>query len=511
MTAAIPLPLPRRVTFAGWRPHLIALAITASAILLLFHRDAIDMVRIWLGSSTYNHCALIPPIIGWLVWQRLPQLRALEPVAWWPGLLLVSAGAGGWLLGQAGGVALARHAGLVLMLQGCTIACLGGAVSRGLAFPIAYAIFLIPAGEEMVPAMQRLTAEMTMTLLGLTGVPAHIEGVFISIANGYFEVAEACAGVKFLIAMVALGALVANLCFRSWHRRAAFMAAAVAVPILANVVRAWATIFVASRTSSEFASGMDHVIYGWVFFAVVIALTLALGWRFFDRAVDEPWFDPIQLQPVRPTGSPLAAVAAAVFGLAAMPVAWSAAIASVSASAPAAIRLPDVRGWKRVPATSGRPWQPHFAGADRILSARYRDAAGRQVDLAIILFDRQEEGREIVGYGQGAAGPESGWAWSGTGPPPQGGRLDRIVSNGIVREVAVFYHVGGVVTGSEAAVKLATMRARLTGGSQAAVALLVSAEAPAEGVSPRSAIDAFLAAAGPVDALADPAAGLPRG
>jgi exosortase/archaeosortase family protein len=58
-------------------------------------------------------------------------------------------------------------------------------------------------------------------------------------------VAEACSGVKFLIAMVALGVLVANVCFRSWHRRAAFMALCVAVPILANGVRAWGTIYAA--------------------------------------------------------------------------------------------------------------------------------------------------------------------------------------------------------------------------------------------------------------------------
>jgi len=198
------LALPRGgLTASRWRTHLVALALLAAAILVLFLRDASAIVAIWWESSTFNHCLLIGPIIAWLVVQRRAELARLTPAAWWPGLLLAGAGAVGWLLGEAGGVAFARHLGLVFMLQGAVIACLGKAVARGLAFPLGYALFLVPLGEELVPAMQTLTAEMSAGLLALTGVPAHLEGVFITTPTGYFEVAEACAGVKFLIAMAA--------------------------------------------------------------------------------------------------------------------------------------------------------------------------------------------------------------------------------------------------------------------------------------------------------------------
>lgn len=495
----------------GWRTHLIVLASVAAAILLLFHRDAIDMATIWWTSSTFNHCALVPPIIAWLVWQRLPELRQLRPEAWAPGLLLAAAGAGGWLLGEAGGVALARHAGLVLMLQGAVIACLGKAVSRGLTFPLFYALFMIPAGEEIVPLMQTLTAKICMVMLGWVGIPAHLEGVFITIPTGYFEVAEACAGVKFLIAMAAYGALVANVCFRSPVRRALFVAAAIVIPILANGIRAWGTIYISHLTTNDFAAGFDHVVYGWIFFAIVIALLMGAGWRFFDRGINDPWFDPRALQPQGGAdGSPakLVKVAAAILGIALLPLAWSAAVASTGVrTVPAALTLPEVRGWQRVPA-AGRPWQPHFAGANAIRFGRYRNAAGQEVDLAIAVFDRQEEGREIVGFGQGAVEPDGKWAWIANGPPPPGGRLDRIASFGTVREVAIFYRVGSILTGSAPRVKLETMKTRLFGGPQRAVALLVSAEAPAEGVSPRPAIDAFLDDLGSIERLADRAAGL---
>lgn len=512
MTALQPVLGAREARAASpWRVHLVGLAAVAGVMLLLFWRDAADMATIWFTVSTYNHGALIGPIIAWLVWQRLPELRQLAPAACAPGLFVVGAGALAWLLGDAGGIALFRHGGLVLMLQGAVIACLGKAVAHGLAFPLFFAAFLVPAGEEIVPMMQILTAKMCMDLLALVGIPAHIEGIFISIPSGLFRVAEACAGVEFLIAMLALGTLVANLCFRSWQRRALFLAVAIIVPILANGVRAFGTIWIADATGTEFAAGFDHILYGWFFFALVIALVMAAGWPFFDRSPRDPAFDPRAVQPVDAApGDParLIRVAAAALALAAMPPLWSATLASAGhQAAPADIRLPDVPGWQRVPGDRGRPWQPHFAGADIIRMGRYRNAQGQEVDLAVAVFARQAEGRELVGFGQGAVAPEGKWSWVAAAPPPPGGKAERIVSFGTGREVASFYRVGDILTGSEERVKLETIKTRLLGGPQRAVAVLVSAQAPAAGVSARPAIDAFLADLGPIDRLADRAAG----
>ena len=503
MTTA--LSAPRAATaLSPWRAHLAALGLAWSLLLVLFHKDAAHIVSIWWNDATFNHCFLVLPLIGWLVAQRWPQVRQLQPAAWWPGLVPVGIGAIGWLLGEAGGVAFARHAGLVLMLQGAVIALLGRNVARGLAFPIFYALFLVPAGEALVPAMQTLTAKIATVLLGFSGVPAHLEGVFITTPAGYFEVAEACAGARFLIAMIAFGALVANVCYRSWRRRAAFLAVAIVVPVVANGIRAWATIYVAERTSITWAAGFDHVVYGGIFFALVIALILGLGWRFFDRRPDDPWFDPAAMP--EESGAPVNLVAAALLAMAMLPVSWAATVSAAGTrAAPAAIALPDVPGWTRI--APARDWAPHFAGADRAAFARYRDAEGRIVDLALVLFTHQGEVREIVGFGQGAIAPQGAWAWTADAPAPPDGKAERIASHGVEREVLSFYRVGTILTGSGARVKLETMKTRLFGGPQRAVAVLVSAPAPARGVSARPAIDAFLAALGPVAPLADRAAG----
>ncbi len=508
---ALAAAMPDRTHADPWRLHLALVGGVWLAILLIFARDAATMADIWWNSSTFGHCLFVGPIIAWLVWQRRAELARLVPHAWAPGLLVVAAGAAGWLLGAAAGVALARHLGLVVMMQGAVVACLGRDVARGLLFPLCYMLFLVPAGDTLVPPLQTLTARMCMGLLGAFGVPARIEGVFITIPNGYYEVAEACSGVKFLVAMIAYGALVANVCFRSWTRRGLFMLAAIVAPVLANGVRAFGTIYVGYLTDGDVAGTFDHVVYGWVFFAVVIAALIGLGWRFFDRGPNDRWFDAADLQPVAPLpdrpGRALA-IAVAAIAVAVAPILWSAAIAAGGAATlPRHIEPPVVPGWTRVVDRS-HPWTPRFTGADHRIQAYYGDGRGHVVTLAIAVYGDQAEGREIVGYGQGAIDPEGDWAWTDDTVAPPAGRAFRISAPGpLVREVATFYRVGGIVTGSEVGVKLETLRVRLLGGRRRAVAVLVSAVQPDRATSTRPAIDAFLKALGPIDRLADGMAG----
>lgn len=505
------LPIDRlpRVDLNGWRGHLTALAVVAFAILALFIADVGDMVSIWWNASTFGHCLFIPFLIGWMVQQRLPGLRQLRPAAWTPGLLWLGLGAFLWMMGAAAGVALVRHGALVVMLQGAVIALLGPAVARALLFPLFYAFFMVPAGEELVPMLQMVTAHLTMFFLHHAGVPAHMDGIFITTPTGYFEVAEACSGAKFLIAMTAYGALVCNVCFATWPRRILFMAGALALAVLANGVRAFATILVAHLTTIDAAVGFDHVMYGWVFFAIIMVIVMAAAWPFFDRKPGDPWFDPARLQGGTPAGRPAGLIAGGALALVVAAPLWLAATAAAGEALPPSLDLPAVKGWTRVDESPATPWQPRFDGADHLVMGRYRNAAGQVVDLAIATFDRQEDGRELVGFGQGAAGHDSGWTWSSPAPAPRHARGEQITALGpVVRHVVTFYSVGGApVTGNQPEVKMQTMKARLLGGDQRAVAVMISAE-ERDGMLSDPAIDAFLRDLGPVQDLADRSAGI---
>nr|WP_281390029.1 exosortase A [Novosphingobium jiangmenense] len=496
---------------ATWKRALSMLALAWAGNIALFASDWQAMFLQWWDSSTYNHVLLIPFILGWLISLRWKEVEKLVPQGWWPGLVLFAGAGFLWLLGDFAGLSLATQLGVVLMAQASVLTLLGPRVSAALLFPLAYMLFLVPAGDELIPALQTITARITMALLDLANVPAHIEGVFITTPGGYFEVAEACSGVKFLIAMIAYGALVANVCFASWSRRAAFMALSVAMPILANGVRAWGTIFIAEHRGIAFAAGFDHIFYGWIFFAVVMALVMALAWRFFDRGIDDRMVDAEAI-----AGNPLLAglaalsirPAGALVGMAALALVftgWGAWANRMEAQVPARIDFPQIPGWRQIDYAPQAAWKPLHTGASHVLLGRFRDRSGHVVDVSFALYATQGDGHEAGGFGQGAIPLDSGWAWERSSPPVAGGQAERIQTAGPVHRLAeTFYRSGNLFTGSNSHLKLQNILDRLLLREQTTAALILSSE---DGIPGQPAADqslrAFIDATGPLDAWMD--------
>lgn len=513
---ALNAPLQRRWASmpAIWRRALTLLALAWVGNVALFASDWQAMFLQWWDSSTYNHVLLIPFILGWLISLRWKEVEKLEPRGWWLGVVLFAGAGFLWLLGDFAGLSLATQLGVVLMAQASVLTLLGPRASAALLFPLAYMLFLVPVGDELIPALQTITARITMALLDLANVPAHIEGVFITTPGGYFEVAEACSGVKFLIAMIAYGALVANVCFSSWSRRAAFMALSIAMPILANGVRAWGTIFIAEHRGIEFAAGFDHIFYGWIFFAVVMALVMALAWRFFDRAIDDRMIDAEAIDRSALLGRlatyaiPQGKALAALGSIALLVTGWSTWAGSLEAPVPARIAFPVVPGWQQVDYTPQAAWKPLHTGAAHVLLGRFRDGAGHTVDISFALYSTQDDGREAGGFGQGAIPLGSGWAWESSPRPLARGHADRIQTAGPVHRLAeTFYRSGPLFTGSNTSLKLENILDRLLLRKRTTATLILSAEDAIPGQPPAEAsLRAFLASAGPVEAWMDRAA-----
>lgn len=473
----------------------------AAALLGMFSADVTHLVGLWLNSDTFGHCVLIPFVLGWLVWQRREELAKLTPRPAFTALPFVAGAALVWLVGDLAGVALLRHAGIVFLLQASVPLVFGWTVTRGLVFPLFFALFMIPAGEQLVPYLQIFTAHFSVWLLEAFGIPAYLDGVFISIPNGDFEVAEACSGVRFLIAMIAFSVLAAHVCFLSWPRRIAFVVAGIALSILANATRAWGTIYIAHLTTPAFARGVDHVVYGWVFFAIVMALLIAGGWRFFDRPVDDRFIDAGALQPAAVAGGNWRTAVVALMGAAALAGAapfWSARVDAQEIERPTRqLAVAPPPGWNVVERRSF-PWEPRYVGATAATMVTFSDGS-TAVDVYIAAFDRQRERAELVGYGQGLIAPtteEVGWAWAARLRGAPGGTGSQLNYGPIVRDVWQWYLVNDRIVATPTAAKVEGLKAKLTGRTPFAATLVLSAERRDPQVSAEPDLARLLAAMG---------------
>ena len=266
---------------------LLWLGVAAIALFALTFAEWRAMAHQWWNIDTYSHILLVPPIIGWVAWIRREEFARAGLRGWWPGVAWTLLGLSCWALGRALEINTITQGGAVVALQGAVLALLGLRAGIVLAFPLAYAFMLVPFGDEIIPPLQMITAEIATAMTRWSGIEMVADGILIDTPAGLFIVAEECSGVKFLIAMVALGILVAHTCFSSWHRRAWFLFACIVVPVIANGIRAWATIFIAQYVGAEAAGGFDHIVYGWFFFALVLALVLGVAWRWFEREPEE--------------------------------------------------------------------------------------------------------------------------------------------------------------------------------------------------------------------------------
>jgi exosortase A len=263
-----------------WVRSCVILCCCLFFILFLYWPAAAAIVSLW-STSTFSHGFVVVPVNMYLIWTRRERLRLLAPTpTFWavPVLLLLSFG---WLLAHLAAIGVVQQFCFVAMIVVLIWGVLGTAVARALLMPLAFLLFAVPFGEALVPRLQDFSAWFAVKTLDLCGVPVLLEGRFISVPSGKWEVAEACSGIRYLTSSLALGFLFAGLMYRTWIRRIGFFVASAVVPILANAVRVFGIVFLAYVSGNRIAAGVDHIIYGWIFFTVVMASLLAVGgwWR----------------------------------------------------------------------------------------------------------------------------------------------------------------------------------------------------------------------------------------
>ncbi len=280
---------------AIWMVTIASLAAISAAIILLYWTEAAGAVRVWYASEAYTHGFLILPIVAYLIWERRPLLSGLspKPAAVGPPARPDDrsrlADRSAHRPPRSAAAAADRDASGRVVL-GARVA----DVSAARRFPLLYLFFLVPTGEFLVPYLQDFTARFTVLGLQLTGIPVYSDGFLISIPNENFYVAEACAGLRFLIATIAFGFLFADFSYRSLWRKACFVALCLVTPIIANGFRAYGIILLAYlQRRQDRRRGVDHIIYGWVFFSMVTVGLMAIGWTFRQspapyRAGSEP-------------------------------------------------------------------------------------------------------------------------------------------------------------------------------------------------------------------------------
>jgi exosortase A len=445
------------------------------------------------GLTTYTHGFFTLAVSVWMVLRRRELLAALDGAPSLSGAAVALMLGFCWLVSLRAGIELFHQALLVAALWAAVWAAFGLRFALQLWVPVGFLIFAVPVWEAVNPLLQEGTVRAVSLLLKFTSIPAYVEGNFVHLASGVFEIAGGCSGLHFMIVGLALGVVYGELGFDRFGMRAKLVALAAGLALLANWLRVFIIVIVGHATDMQhYLIRKEHYTFGWVVFGVMMLVFFLLARRIapplparqaagLDRAPDaRAW-------PARALFSPRGLVAlACMLAAPAFALLHRPSPATLGPSFADSLRARP--GWARI--TPAADWKPVFAGADRIERAAFVDASGRRVELLVASYASQDQDKELVTYFNSFIGPDEGRVVA-SAPAGEAAREITVRHRDQQSLIRYFYDIGGHRTATGLAAQLRYGLVSLIHVPVSSVFAVRSACAEADCADARRAIDEF--------------------
>jgi exosortase len=282
--------------------NLAAAGVIALSFLALFFRWFITQHRHSLEAmEDWGHAYAIPLISGFLIWRQRHDLKKVAARVFWPALPVMLTGVSAYFFAVVG---IKNHMlqgfSMILTLFGVVLLLLGPGAMQRLFLPIAYLAFGVTVSErimiEITFRLQIIAAEggwVILSLVGqLAGFTVDLRGNTLHVFPGGgarpipLDVAEACSGMRMVIAFFALAGAVALVSCKHWWQRLALLLLAAPVAIFLNMIRV-AVLGVLSLWDRDLATGDVHMLIGTLLLVPGLGLFLLIMWALNKTVHDE--------------------------------------------------------------------------------------------------------------------------------------------------------------------------------------------------------------------------------
>jgi len=440
------------------------------------------MLLQWWNISLYSYAFLIPVVSAYLIWIRRDQILAIIPRPnYGVGAVLVIAGLAALVTGQLGGVQAVQQVSFLITLSGIVLWLFGNAVLKALVLPISFLWFMLPIWEALADPLhvpfQVFSANLGVMLLRGVGIPVFQDGLFIHLPNITLEVAQACSGVNYLIAVLATSIPLATIVLTAVWKRVVLVLLAMVVSALANSLRVALIGMLAYYDLSGDLHGPYHILHG-VFVSLIGYAVIFGGLWVLSRG---------QL-PVVYAGSGRLwnfswdQVRIAWIGLA-MFLVLVGVLRYVDWSQPVPLKqsLSELSlqnaGWVEkevVPIEN-------VEGADQSVSRSYHGLSGGDVRLSLWYFESQTQGKELVSPGTAKLHADAKRVTLSIGAQREVELNRRFIHDGNGDQMVLFwYDLNGRILANPQLVKLYTAYDAVVHGRTNGALVWVSADLPSD-------------------------------
>jgi exosortase A len=423
-----------------------AIAVVLAGVFVMYWPSASSLMHWWsdTGKTTYTHGYVIAALAIWMVIRRRDLLAATP---WSPSItasLLVVAVGFVWLVAVRSQIEIVHQLLLPILLWLSVWAMLGVRIALQLRLPLGYLIFAIPVWDQINFLLQEATVRAVALMLQISSIPAYVDGNFVHLAAGVFEIAGGCSGIHFFIVALSLATLYGEIGRDSMKVRIQLVLLAGGLALLANWLRVFIIVVAGHLTNMQHSLIREgHYNFGWMVFAVMMVVFFLLARRFTPRAQAEAAPDDTS------TGASRGAARGVGIGLAAACVLAAPSFEFLRSTQPAVLPPPDALmpraplGWSKVAESSAPTWNPVFAGADRIERAAYADSSGDRVQVFVASYALQGEDKELVSYGNLLIGPADGSIVSSSRATTGEVARELVIQNSAGRAIIRYYYLIG--------------------------------------------------------------------
>lgn len=240
-----------------------------------------EFYRSWtLPEGYYSHGFFVPLVSLWLVWRDRHGILAADskPAAW--GYFLLAIAGILFFLGNFLGFRVFMQASLLPYIAGLSAVLLGGGRTLRMWFPLVFLVFMVPIPASMTAGitlrLKLLAAEQAVTMANFLTLPMVQEGSKIHFRDEFLLVGSVCGGLRSLIALLAIGTLVAYLSATRFWARLILLTMSGPIAIIANILRIFTLCVVGYFYGAETAAGWVHDVSGYFIFITAFALFFGL-------------------------------------------------------------------------------------------------------------------------------------------------------------------------------------------------------------------------------------------
>ena len=384
--------------------HLMLLII---AIPLIFWPNTQDLINAWKSNTTYNHGFFIFPISLWLLYRQRNLISSTE-TATEPRLLgLLALALLLWFLSYIISVNVTQQFALIALIPISIWILFGRKLLIKIIFPIAFMFFMIPVGGSLVPPLMEITADITVSMIELSGIPVFRDGLYFTLPTGNWSVVEACSGLNYLVASVTLGLLYSYLSYSSLKKRIVFVAAITLFAVVANGLRAYGIVIIGHLTNMRYGAGGDHEFYGWLFYAFFVFWVFYVGNIWADKPILTHQKNTVTSHTPISNGIPKILFFIVFSIMISVQVLAKQALQINTSDSPSIdFTLPDHFGdWRYSPAAV-LGWKPQIVGASIKKTESYMSGKDK-IQISLGYYPQQSQGSEAVSWQNKIIGGES--------------------------------------------------------------------------------------------------------